>query len=266
MLSRRSLLLGWISDRRRDMVQLPGGTFRMGSDEASLRAQFPTAGRGLMSMLLAETPAHEQTIPPFRIDRYEVTNRQFQSFIRARPQWSRQRIGGDYLKPWMGDRFPEGTADFPVAFVTWEAAVAFAAWTGKRLPTEAEWEFAARGGRDDCLYPWGREAPSPERANYRGSATGHAVNVGSYPPNPYGIFDLAGNVWEFCLDAWQPRYRPGPQFQTGQDIRRMQHAAAERRVIRGGSYDGTAVNLRVAARDSHPVNHAVAFVGFRCAI
>lgn len=247
------------------MVRLPGGTFRMGSDEATLREQFPGAGQGLMSMLLAETPAHEQSIPPFWIDRHEVTNRQFQAFVHACPEWSKQRIGGDYLKTWRGDRFAAGTAEYPVAFVTWKAAVAFAGWAGKRLPTEAEWEFAARGGRADNLYPWGSEPPSPERANYRASGNGHVVKAGSYPPNPYGLFDLAGNVWEFCLDPWQPRNEPGPQLQTRQDIRRMELTVADRRVIRGGSYDGVAFNLRVTSRDSHPANRPVAFVGFRCA-
>jgi formylglycine-generating enzyme required for sulfatase activity len=86
----------------------------MGSDESSLAQQFPNAGPGLKAMLLAETPALEITIPPFWMDRREVTNAEFRSFIRARPEWRKQRVGGNYLQPWSADQFPKGQARFPV--------------------------------------------------------------------------------------------------------------------------------------------------------
>ncbi len=247
------------------MVHLPGGVFRMGSDEKYLFEQFPSARAGLREMLLAETPVHEVKIPPFWIDRYEVTNSEFRTFVTARPEWRKERVGGNYLLTWNGDRFPPGQSDFPVVFVTWQAALAYAEWTGKRLPTEAEWELAARGGRPDATYPWGDEAASPRFANYAESAKNGPVRVGSYPPNPYGLFDLAGNVWEFCLDGWRSPYPSHAVIQSLADLRRMRGAKAERRVIRGGSFEGGAFNMRVTSRDSHRVNDPAGHVGFRCA-
>jgi formylglycine-generating enzyme required for sulfatase activity len=236
----------------------------MGSEMDVLLGQFPTAGKGLKSMLLAETPAHEVTIAPFQMDRFAVTNAEFLRFTRSRLEWRRSRVGGDYLRHWQGDQFPGGFARLPVVFVSWQAAAAYADWAGKRLPTEAEWEFAARGGLTSPKYPWGNEEPTPERANYRLSALHGPVPVGSYPPNPYGLFDLAGNVWQFCLDEWLP-YSAGPRRQSKEDLRQMRLASAERRVIRGGSFDGDAFNMRVTARDSHKADHPVGYVGFRCA-
>ena len=247
------------------MVRLPGGTFQMGSDERPLLQQFPDAGADLRDMLLAETPAHEVTVPPFWIGRYEVSNARFHNFTRARPEWRKERVGGDYLRHWGGDKPPAGEADFPVVFVSWRAALAYAEWAGKRLPTEAEWEFAARGGRA-ARYPWGDQNPNPRLANYGESGKRRPVRVGSYLPNPYGLFDLAGNVWEFCLDEWQSPYPSAARRQSESDLRRMREAKADRRVIRGGSFDGAPFNLRVSARDSHRADNPVGHVGFRCAV
>jgi formylglycine-generating enzyme required for sulfatase activity len=263
-MTRRALLLATVFSRHHAMVRLPGGAFRMGSDENSLLQQFPNAGPGLKAMLRTETPACDVFIPPFWIDRYEVTNAQFRSFVLSRAGWRKERIGGNYLRHWSGDEFPPEQANHPVTFVTWEAATVYAEWARKRLPTEAEWEFAARGGRQ-AKYPWGNQEPDPRVANYRDSGIHAPVRAGSYPPNPYGIFDLAGNVWEFCLDPWKASYSPGPRRQSEFDVRTMRSAAADRRVIRGGSFDGGAFNMRVTARDSHPVNNPVGYVGFRCA-
>jgi len=217
-------------------------------------------------MLLAETPVHEVSIPPFWIDRCEVTNAEFQQFVRARPEWKKERVTGDYLLTWTGDQFPAGEADFPVVYVGWEAAAAYTEWAGKRLPTEAEWEFAARGGRDRAKYPWGDREPEPRLANYAEARKRAPVRVGSYPPNPYGLFDLGGNVWEFCLDQWRATYTAGPRVQSEAGVRRMRHARAERRVIRGGSFGGGAFNMRVTSRDSHRSDNPVGHVGFRCAL
>jgi formylglycine-generating enzyme required for sulfatase activity len=258
-------MIAALFSRRHAMVRIPGGTFRMGSDEHSLFQQFPNAGAGLQRMLLAETPASEVTIPPFWMDRNEVTNTQFQSFLRVRSEWQKERVGGDYLRQWSGNQFPAGQADFPVVFVSWQAALSYAEWAGKRLPTEAEWEFAARGGRDAPKYSWGDQDPSPQLANYGESGIHGPVRVGSYRPSPYGLFDLAGNVWEFCLDEWQGRYPSGTRHQSESDVRRMRSAKAERRVIRGGSFDGGPFNMRVTARDSHRADNPVGHVGFRCA-
>jgi formylglycine-generating enzyme required for sulfatase activity len=243
VISRRNILLAALARKRSGMARIPGGTFRMGADAEALLREFPNAGPGLRSMLLAETPAHPVTVRPFLMDRYEVTNAAFQRFLQARPA---------YRSQWSGPKLSADDADRPAAFITWDAAAAYAAWAGKRLPTEPEWEFAARGGWADAKYPWGNEEPTPERVNFRPSGLRHAVAVGSYAPNPYGLYDLAGNVWEFCQDAWAPYSDP-------------RATQRDRRVIRGGSYDGDAFNLRVTARDSHKSDNPVAFVGFRCA-
>jgi formylglycine-generating enzyme required for sulfatase activity len=205
----------------------------MGSDMETLLRQFPTAGEGVKAMLRAETPAHQVTVRPFLMDRCEVTNGEFRRFQRGR-------------------MFPRGGDNLPAVKVTWNDAAAYAAWAGKRLPTEAEWEFAARGGAADAKYPWGSEEPTSERVNFRRSGLGRAVAVGSYPANPYGLYDMAGNVWEFCQDDWAPY----------EDARAV---SPDRKVIRGGSYDGDAFNLRITARDSHRRDNAVVYVGFRCA-
>ncbi len=119
------------------MVRLPGGTFRMGSDVETLEHQFPAASKGMKEMLSTETPAHEVRIPSFQLDRFAVTNAEFQQFTRARPEWRKDRIGGDYLRHWNGNDFPANYANLPVVFVSWPAAVAYAEHAGKRLPSEA---------------------------------------------------------------------------------------------------------------------------------
>ena len=236
----------------------------MGSDVPDLNRQFPSASEGLRSMLMTETPAHQATITAFRLDRFAVTNAEFKQFTDAHADWRKERIGGDYLHHWDGNGFAERYRQLPVVFITWHAARAYAASLGKRLPTEAEWEFAARGGLHNPKYPWGDEEPSPVRANYRASGIGAPVPVGSYHANPYGLFDLVGNVWQFCMDAWGP-YQADPLRQSKEDLLRMAQVKAERRSIRGGSFDADPLNLRVTARDSHRIDHPVAHVGFRCA-
>lgn len=265
MLSRRTLLFAALAPDDRGMAKLPGGTFRMGADVKTLEHQFPAASEGVKSMLRTESPAHQVTIAPFQMDRCAVTNSQFQRFTESRREWRKESRTGDYLRHWQeNDRFPERSARVPVVFVSWDAAVAYAEWMGKRLPSEAEWEFAARGGLNDPQYPWGNDEPTPMRANYGASGVRGPLPVGSYPPNPYGIYDLVGNVWQFCLDPWTA-YPADPITQSEDDLRRMRNAGSERRSIRGGSFDGNGFNLRVTARDSHKAGNPVAHVGFRCA-
>ncbi|MBE0658166.1 MAG: SUMF1/EgtB/PvdO family nonheme iron enzyme [Bryobacteraceae bacterium] len=265
-MTRRDALLSVLAFGKERMVRLPGGTFQMGADEATLLQQFPKAGPGLRAMLLAESPRHQVTVPPFWIDRYEVTNREYQEFVIARPEWDRRKLGGNYLLNWVGDHFPEGQGDFPVVHVSWQAAMAYASWAGKRLPAEAEWEFAARGGQAGAKYPWGNEDASPGLANYSESGKHAPVRVGRSPAGRSGVFDLAGNVWEFCLDAWPSPYPSHALEFTEAGIAALGKTSAERRVIRGGSYDGGAFNMRVTARDSHRADDPVGHVGFRCAM
>jgi formylglycine-generating enzyme len=243
----------------RGMVPLAGGTFVMGTEPARVEAlcqRFNTTHRDLF---LPEVPAHTVTVPSFSIDRTEVTNADFKMFVERHPEWAPGAVGanrqkGEYLKHWRSGTFPSGAADVPVTYVTWSAAKACCESSGNRLPTEAEWEFAARGGLASAEFPWGDEAPDARRANWSGTGIGAPTRVARYPPNPYGLYDLAGNVWEFVEESWTDDYSqaasPTPQ---------------DRHVIRGGSFGGSAVNLRVRYRDSHPAAGAGPHVGFRCA-
>jgi len=235
----------------RSSVLVEGGTFRMGTPRSAVAELKQRYGVSFPGVFEDEVPDHRVTVSRFRMDRYEVTNARFAEFVKAHPEWGPGRLApqahnGHYLEHWKEGRVPTGLDEHPVVFVTWPAAQAFCQWAGGRLPSEAEWEYAARA-RGDREFPWGANPPSPARANYGATGIGATRPVGSYPANPLGLFDLAGNVWEFTADAW-----PGA-------------AGSGRRAIRGGSFGGGPVNLRIRWRDSHPETNAVAFVGFRCA-
>ena len=251
-----------------------GATFEMGTDAADVPRLLETFGVRRAELFASESPRRPVTLGSFSLDRYEVTNARFRRFLERRPEWRRGRVpaaphDGNYLKHWDGAEFPRGKGDHPVVNVTWHAAVAFCRAEGKRLPTEAEWEYAARGGLTGKAFPWGDEMPDATRANFGASNIGATNVVGSYAANGYGLFDMAGNVWEFVADEWGP-YASGASsdpvaggnlFSAGDSYLRV----STRRVIRGGSYGGAPVNLRVAYRDSHPPGGARDFVGFRCA-
>ena len=145
------------------------------------------------------------SIDTFYIDTHPVTNLEYQQFLVEKPQWQKSHIkdrfhDGDYLKHWDGNNYPEGKANHPVVYVSWFAAMAYALWRGKRLPTEAEWEYAARGGLKRKQYPWGNTIDDT-KANYDRNV-GDTTHVRSYPPNGYGLYDMTGNVWEWCLDVY----------------------------------------------------------------
>jgi len=237
------------------MADIPAAIFTMGTDSsqvAALMVQFNTRRR---EMFASELPAHRAEVTPFAIDRTEVTNAAFKGFLDAHPEWTAARIpparqNGDYLKTWSGGTYPAGEANLPVTFMTWDAATAFCKSQGKRLPTEAEWEFAASGGRR-VEFPWGDAMPDKTSANWSGAGIGRAAPVGSFPAAS-GLYDMAGNVWEFVQDEWTASYADSTR-------------SPGRRVIRGGSFEGAAINLRVRFRDSHPEIGAGPHVGFRCA-
>src|SRR6266404_1003947 len=195
------------------MVQVRGGTVSMGIDAAQIPALEKTFNIGVPELFQDEVPRHAVTIDDFFIDRYLVTNAEFKKFTDANPDWRPDRISnnlhnGNYLKHWKEPGALNLKAH-PVTNVSWYAAVAYCHWTGKRLPTEAEWEHAARGGLN-ALFPWGDQPADATRANLSGSGIGTTSPVGHYPANPYGLFDMAGNVWEFLADEWNP-YSSTPQ-------------------------------------------------------
>ena len=258
----------------RSMGFIPGATFKMGTDASKVDEIAEAFGvKKHPDIIQAESPRHTVTIGSFYLDKYEVTNAEFKKFIKKYPQWSSRRIpkqfnNGNYLKDWRWNDFPKGKANYPVVGVTWYAAVAYCQSLGKRLPTEAEWEYSARGGLINKTFPWGDEPVDKTRANYLGSEIRTTTPVGTYPANGYGLFDMAGNVWEFTADEWGP-YSSDPQKNpvAGGDLFLDDsfYKVTARRVIRGGSWGGAPLNLRITYRDSHPPDGARDFVGFRCA-
>jgi eukaryotic-like serine/threonine-protein kinase len=217
------------------MAYVPGGEFLMGNDAGEV----------------AERPAHKITVKPFFIDLYEVSCEEYQKFVLA----SGRRAPPD----WNGNRHPVGAARRPVTGVNWDDAAAYAAWRGKRLPTESEWEFAARGA-EGRRYPWGNEW-KPGYANADASSLGHMSDGGAYASSasPFGLFDMVGNAWEWTasdLTAY-----PGGQLPPNR-------ITDELKVIRGGCYKSSLNQATTTFRLGWPArgdNYPYAETGFRCA-
>lgn len=249
-----------------DMKPVPGATFRMGTDSAELSSLVASTGLASASPLGAEVPAHDVSIPAFLMDTVDVTNAAFAEFVAAHPEWSQLQAdsslhNGRYLEHWIDRAPPAELRTHPTTFITWHAAVAYCAWRGKRLPTEAEYEWAAQDPARPGEYPWGNAAPHDTLVNWGGSGREATVAVGSYPPNGRGLYDMAGNVWRFTSDPWLGSYAEAGSAPraAGWDTLTV------RRVVRGGSWGANAANLRVRYRDSHRPFDAREMVGFRCA-
>ena len=147
-------------------------------------------------------------IDAFYMDKYEVTNAQYKAFVDANPEWQKDHVPQKYhmhyyLYDWDGNNYPRGKGNHPVTRVGWYGAMAYARWAGKRLPTEAEWEKAARGGFFGKKYPWGNIIDS-SMTNYGKPWQNPPATtaVGQYPANGYGLYDMAGNAKEWCLDEY----------------------------------------------------------------
>lgn len=218
-----------------DWVDIPGRVFLMGSIEEDPAAH------------LDEFPQHLVYLDGYRINRYLVTNQQYAQCVQA----------GMCEKPSPAIDDPK-KAHHPVVKVTWEDAQAFCEWNGGRLPTEAEWEMAARGGLTGALYPWGDEIDC-QLANY-GDCLGDTSPVDSHAPNGYGLHDMAGNVYEWVADWYDGSYyRYSPEENPGGP------AKGENRVIRGGSWGEDQRSMRVALRHWNLPAYPQNFIGFRCA-
>lgn len=238
------------------IVRIPAGEFQMGDHDA----EGPENAK----------PVHRVYVDAFDIDTREVTNAEYREFVLANPRWQKARVGDPfYLLIWNGNDYPSGKGNHPVTDVSWHAAMAYATWKGKRLPTEAEWEKAARGGLDGAKYPWGDRIAS-WHANYdNGSGT---EAVGSYEPNDFGLYDVTGNVSEWCLDAYEenfyqrsPRENPiagGPIASLVNNF--LTSPLTVQRVTRGGSWKNLESSMNVARRHSSIASNRSDGIGFRC--
>ena len=198
----------------------------------------------------SERPIHEVTLPNFRIMRREVTVGQYRACVDAGacplPACTNEDVDGG-----VGIcNYAEGREEHPVNFVSWFDAHAFADWVGASLPTEAQWEYAARSRGIDQMYPWGVTAPTCDLANFDGChGTGTIAGCGLAPGNTaQGICDLGGNVSEWILDAYFENYEGAPADGTARCLRSDCTYGDHFRVIRGGGWDSPTGNLRVTLR------------------
>ena len=249
------------------MVLIPAGEFVMGGNDNQAGSD--------------EKPVHTVYLDAFYIDTHEVTNAEYKKFLDANPQWWKggnppidNAYSGSYLSDWNGNNYPAGKGDHPVVYVSWYAAMAYAEWAGKRLPTEAEWEKAARGGLLGKVYPWG-DTIDDTKANYNRNV-GSTTPIGKYPPNGYGLYDMSGNVWEWCLDAYDsgfyarsPRKNPIAGADNITEVLNdftNNNLTNVSRVLRGGSWTYDTRNVRVASRFGNTPSYAGdGLGGFRCA-
>jgi formylglycine-generating enzyme len=274
-----------------DMIRLEGGAFLMGTEDADA---VPQDGEG---------PIRECRVEPFYIDRHTVTNIQFREFVAATGyvteaerfgwsfvfyppgaaqnlqhvpglQWWRRVDGATWAHPEGADSGVRDRDGYPAVHVSWNDAAAYAAWAGKRLPTETEWEFAARGGLQQKRFPWGDEL-TPDGVHlcniwqgdfpdFNSVEDGYegAAPVDAYPANPFGLQVITGNTWEWCSDWFSADHH---RYATR--VNPVGPVEGGTRSMRGGSYLCHASycnRYRVAARSSNTPDSATSNIGFRC--
>ncbi len=263
------------------LVKVPGGPFTRGSDEAArerarrlCRQTYARPRRCKEAWFDAEAPARKITVNTFHIDQYEVTNQAYLKCVLAKkcqaPQYSKCNVfdakggkrvdGGEVSKAL---RAPGA----PVVCVSWEQADAFCRWSGGRLPTEAEWEKAARGDQDTRDFPWGDDW-EPRKLNW-GEAQGMGVvdgyasvsPVGAFESgvSPYEVHDMAGNVWEWVADWYSADY-----YESSPEVNPVNTKAAAHKVLRGGAWSFAGNGARVSFRHSASPQLVQDAVGFRC--
>jgi sulfatase modifying factor 1 len=277
-----------------DLVSIPAAAFRMGTDDPR---GYPSDGEG---------PVHTVELSGYEIGRHVVTNADFARFVDATGYvTTAERLGDSFVfagllphdfpptrgaadAPWWrlvegADwRHPEGPqsdladrGSHPVVHVSWYDALAYTEWSGTRLPTEAEWEHAARGGLDGAHFPWGddREPGGEHRMNvfqgtFPATNTGDdgwtgTCPVGTYEPNDFGLFETTGNVWEWCSDWFDPAY-----YENSPSRDPLGPETGSTRVMRGGSYlchESYCWRYRVDARSSNSPDSSAGNIGFRVA-
>jgi len=286
------------------MALLKGGAFTMGTESAA-----DSSHNGHISHASSsnenvkdpaheigdddERPAHKVTLSPFYIDATEVTNAEFALFVEATGyktdaekrgfSWAFKKglkdwkaiEGADWRHPLGPDSTITDKMDHPVVNVSWNDAAAYAKWAGKRLPTEAEWEYAARGGREGDIYPWGNELipGGALKANFwqgtwpddnrLGDGYYYTSPAGSFEPNGFGVYDTIGNVWEWTADWYDADY-----YKRSPEKNPKGPKVGEFRVARGGSWfcsEGYCGAYRVGFRGKSPPDSSFNNVGFRCA-
>lgn len=279
------------------MIHIPGGKFMMGTND---KEGFPADGEG---------PVRKIEVDSFYMDRSTVTNAAFNEFIEETgyqteaeqygwsfvfyqflsPEVSKQVKQAVQSAPWWHvvegaywyqpegpDSSIEGRMDHPVIHISWNDAVAYCNWAGKRLPTEAEWEYAARGGLEQCTYPWGNELTPggehycniwqgtfPKHNTKDDGYVGTAPSI-SFPENGYGLYNISGNVWEWCAD-WFTR----SHHNKGARSNPKDPSTGNAKVMRGGSYlchKSYCNRYRVAARSSNTPDSSTGNLGFRCVV
>ena len=224
-------------DPRRHLKFVPEGPFVMGGREQ----ESPNN----------ERPVHTVYLSGFFVAPFPVTNQDYGEFVQV--------TGYNIPIHWREGSFPTGTGDHPVTNVSWQDAQAYAEWCGARLPTEAEWEKAARG-TDQRAYPWGDRFVEGERCNSN-EIVGTTTPVDEFPDgrSPYGVWDMAGNVLEWCSDYYDEEYyRHSPQANP------KGPAGGQERTVRGGTFADARSALRTTHRAGHAEDHARDDVGFRC--
>ena len=279
-----------------DFVRIPGGIFRMGTTDT----RFPGD---------AEGPVREVAVDTFKVSRYPVTIAQFDEFVSATgfvtdaerfgwsfvfhhfvsdatkasvkqavkgSEWWWQVHGTTWRCPDGPDSSIDGRSSHPVTHVSWRDAVAYCKWAGVRLPTEAEWEYAARGGIDQARYAWGNELePDGEHMcniwqgdfpddNTRADGFHGTSPVGTYSANGFGLYDVAGNVWEWCADWWSTSFHRNDRRATRLNPTGPRRGDAK--VIRGGSYlchESYCNRYRVGARTASTPDSSTGNMGFR---
>jgi len=220
------------------MVLIPAGEFIMGKD-SERDHDF--------------SPAHKVKVDSFYMDRHEVSNGKYLKFCKE--------TGHRMTEFWNTEVFKsgEGFLNYPVVGISWFDAYKYARWAGKRLPTEAEWEYAARGGLAEMDYPNGNEW-NKEKAKQDSTGWKNLIDeVGSYDPNDYGLYDMGGNVWEWVFDVYSEDY-----YKESEKSNPKGPKKGGSRIIRGGSWHSGAMCKKVYFRKGLPPNWCDYAVGFRC--